>query len=209
MNTKLVGILIGVVVVGAGAYYFLQGEENPGDTNGAETTEVQSGSFRSLAGASTPQKCTVENTAGGYTSSGVVYVTPGQMRADFTSSGTPSGTVESHMIVKDNVSYVWSSAAPQGIKMTITSGTTGTAADVPGGFSYDDQVNYRCEAWSPNQSVFELPSEITFMDMAAMMKSPGSAGAGAEMTGSAEQCKACDSLDGAQKAQCLVALSCK
>ena len=209
MNTKIIAIAVGVVVIVAGAYALLTKNNETTDDETGQRVPV-TGTFRDIAAAGSPQKCSVESTKGGYTSTGVVYVAGGLMRGDFTTMGTPSGTIESHMIVKENVSYVWSSATPQGIKMTLTSSANGGGVtSTSGGLSYDDSVNYTCSSWSISQDLFALPVGISFIDVATLPGPGGSAGAGAEMMGTAEQCKACENLSGAEKAQCLVALSCK
>ena len=209
MNTKIIAIAVGVVVIVGGAYALLTKNNNKTGSE-AEQGTTMTGTFRDIAATGFPQKCSVESTKGGYTSTGVVYVAEGLMRGDFITADAPSGSIESHMIVKENVSYVWSSAAPQGIKMNLTSSANGGGVtSTSDGFSYDDRVNYTCSPWSVSQDLFALPAGISFIDIATLPGPGGSAGAGAEMTGTAEQCKACDGLSGAQKAQCLVALSCK
>src|SRR3989344_3616219 len=126
MNKKIIGTVIIAAVVLIGAYAAFKGKSPLSPA----ATIMQSGSFRELAAAPSPQRCIVESTKAGATSSGTVYVASGLMRGDFTTEGTPSGTIESHLIVKNNVSYVWSSAAPQGFKLTLPS-----AASTDGGVS--------------------------------------------------------------------------
>ena len=90
------------------------------------------------------------------------------MRGDFTSVAAGK-TILSHMIVKDNTSYMWSDAMPQGIKMSFDTVATQSDATPQSMVNPDAQVDYSCSAWDADTSMFVLPEGVTFQDMSAMM----------------------------------------
>jgi hypothetical protein len=130
------------------------------------------GSLRSLLGLGKNTMCTFSSTMGDITSSGTVYVSAdGGMRGDFTSE-TKAGTQTSSMIVKGDTSYVWSGS--QGMKMNVEgSAGAGASAETKSNVDLDSQVDYECKNWSVDQSKFNVPSSVKFMDIEAMMKSSG------------------------------------
>lgn len=210
MNTKLIAIVAGVVVVGAGAYFiFTRGSSHTeGLASGPHTAQTNQTSIKDLMSAGNPVACTFTSTAGGYTSSGTVYVAQGSMRGDFVTEGTAAGTIESHMIIKDNTNYMWTSQSAQGIKMTVDAQSTAPAGENQA-VSYDSKVAYDCNDWSPDSSKFSLPSGITFSDMSSMLPGSPSGSAGASADLKAQQCAACNALVGTQQTQCKAALQCK
>ena len=161
--------IVGVVVVlGIGAYIATQGGVSPttpgGESNNTQLDTAsdsnQPTSLKVLLAAGIAQKCTVSSATANSSSSGTVYLAQGMMRGEFTSvSG--GQTVESHMIVKDNTSYVWSDMMPQWFKMSF--GAMGSGAGNQGGVDVNAQANYSCTPWAADQGMFELPASVTFM----------------------------------------------
>lgn len=218
MNKTLIGIIV-VAIVAIGAYLMFKKGDMGSAMNDAQKSAAQSGSIASLAAMSAPSKCTVTHSEDSYESSGTVYVAGGKMRGDFSS--TMSGkTVESHMISDGTTVYTWSSAMPQGVKMTVAATAQPQSPGAPAEANmFQQNVSYDCEAWAPDNSMFDLPSDVNFMDMSSMMQGMPGAGAGAEATGSAGastgapagmSCAMCDSApDGPARDQCRAALNCQ
>ena len=227
INIKIVAILAGLLVIGGGAYILSERAGTTGENNQENVQTDGKTSLRTLASSGQNQKCTYSTTSGGHTSEGVMYIAGGKIRGDFKTLGTPAGDVESHMIIRDDTNYIWSSEASQGIKMSISANAQATAdASTKTAVDYDSNVDYDCDSWLPDNSVFELPTAVTLMDMSTMTNPTGttpvqgsvegnsdagavqgSAGVSADVK--AEQCAACDSIPGAGKAQCRQALQCK
>lgn len=145
------------------------------------------GSLRSLFGMGGSNKCTITNTLpNGGTSSGTVYVSGSMMRGDFTTTVNGAAT-ESHMIRNQDDVYVWTGS--QGAKMNISSMTSAAGAvpaGAPGAVSgsasgkmmastqspigLDQDVSYDCQPWTPSDAEFKVPTSVSFIDVAAMMK---------------------------------------
>ena len=161
-------------------------------------------SMKALLAAGKTQKCTFSNPSDPSNTSGTVYIDNGKMRGDFTST-TDGKTVQSHMIVMDNTSYMWSDAMPQGIKMSFDD-IQKPQTDSKQAVSVNQEVNYSCQGWSADSGTIALPAGITFTDYSAMLKQAAPSGGSAN----SQQCAACDQApDAASRAQCKTALGCK
>lgn len=176
MNTNtIVGLVIAILVVGGGAWYFTSNQgENTGAPQGAsdekKETTMGEGTLASLIARAGSWKCTVSMTSDVAPSSGVAYIANGKVRADFTSSPAASGTKEVHssMIQTDGYVYTWSDMMAQGMKMKVPSATDPAVSEMTPE-KYTEQVSYTCEPWMADGSLFIPPAEVSFLD-------PGSLG---------------------------------
>ncbi len=210
MNTKTILGLIILIIIAVGAY-FIWGKM-PGGTYGPTSTVPVGGgsqSIQQLVGLGKSVTCTFSTTTASGSQQGTIYIANGMVAGDFTANAAGAGDINAHMIVRDNTSYVWTSASNQGFKSTVNASSTGSGSS---GIGYGEQMNYQCQGWNADSSKFNLPTNISFMSTAAYTQPDQGAGAtgaaGASVKGTAAQCAACNSLAGAQKAQCLAALSC-
>lgn len=164
--------VIAVLAIGGGVYFSSQNNSEETNTentgNSSEENEEAKGTFRSLMSLGKSYMCSVKTMMGGVSSEGVVYIdTEKRMRGDFTSvvNGQP---MISSMIRSGDLMYSWSGA--QGVKMIIkeneSSDTEGTG---PSGQSVDldQEVEYKCEDWDKNDSVFMPPSNVNFFELGA------------------------------------------
>jgi hypothetical protein len=170
--TKVLMAVVGVAVVGAGAWYLLQGGTEKvsvtGQTDGHVTGETETGTWNDLLGMATPMECSTGMKTDGVENVGTVFVSGGNMRGDFSS--TVNGkTVDSHIIAKADGIYTWSSGMPQGVKMPRPTATAPAPANSTQSFDPNTELNYSCKAWVADNSKFTPPTDITFMDVAAMM----------------------------------------
>lgn len=215
MNKKI-GIISVIVVlllllVGGGAYLAMK-KTSPSSLDTAPITQNSTanssqGSLKSLFASGKSQKCTFNNTSTDTTKvDGTVYVAAGKVRGDFqtTSNGTP---LSSHMIIDSQTSYIWTDMSKQGFKMAIdTNQQTNTAANNQGP-NMDQNVNYSCQGWSVDNSVFTLPADITFTSFTVPSAMPG----GTNGTGAGtSQCAVCDTIpEGANRDACKTQLHCQ
>jgi len=155
-----------------------------------------------------PQKCTVAYGDASNQSQGTVLVAGGKMRGDFTA--TVQGKAQgSHMLNDGSNVYVWMDGQATGYKMSATATQSTQAQQQTNQQSIDQNAkyNYNCSSWSPSSSDFGLPAGVSFTDVNAMMgQTQASSSASTNMK--TQQCAACNSLSGSQKAQCLSALAC-
>ena len=159
-----VGALV-VVALGVGAF-MMMGKGASGPLS--QTPQTQNTTLKNLFAMGGSNKCTFTSGTQNSQSEGTVYIAGGQMRGDFTSVAAGK-TVMSHMVVKENTSYMWSDAMPQGIKMSFEAMATQSDANPQSTVNPEAQAEYSCSAWSADASMFTLPSGTTFQDMSSMM----------------------------------------
>jgi len=216
MNKKIV-IAIIVIILILLAIFLMKGKgatslEGTNTNTSSENTSSQT-SIKELVAKGKPVTCSFSTTDAANNTGGTVYIAGGNMRGDFTISSTVSKSVSSHMVILDGVSYIWSSESNQGMKMKVDADVVaGQQASAQSPISYDGRSNYNCKSWAPDQNMFNVPSEVTFSDMSAMMQGMPGASGGAG-TGNTEMkammCGSCDKLSGDQKTQCKLAYQCK
>jgi hypothetical protein len=237
MNTQKILIVVGVVaVVLVGAYLYSNRSIAPGPMmmpgEGGTAESTMPRSLRALLALGQSQKCTFTDNVRGMTSNGTIYLSGERMRGDFTSTSA-EGTVASHMISDGTKMWMWQDNENMGFMMEVpeedaVSGDTSVTTDqfeTP--IDLDDtSVDYQCEGWRADLSLFTPPSTVMFHSMAEMMNMGASGSMGAGMSGSdagmgpgmeagggmmdkEALCLSCDSApDGASRAQCRASLQC-
>lgn len=192
----LVIAIIAVLAVGGGAYVVTKNKaaknaevegnletqaNSQADINANENANLginaninakAKGSLRSLLGLAQNTECTFSSTNASTTSSGTVYITSdGDMRGEFQMKTGTQATVTSNMLVKGDISYVWSGT--QGVKMSVSEikANSGTQAQTNQFVDLmDTDVNYDCSAWVRDDSKFVVPTSVNFIDLDAFLK---------------------------------------
>lgn len=190
----IIAIVVFLLVVSFGVYS-LNGKKTIQTENVKSQNTRSQKSLKDLLSLGKPQKCLLEN--------GTIFMSDGKVRSDFSEN--------SHMLVLNNTSYIWSDDQKSGIKTTfdIDSTPNPEAATPEAGargtanFDFNSQNDYNCENWSEDLSIFELPKGVTFQDMSKLVNPVKPAG-----DSNSAQCGYCETLDGDSKTQCLKALSC-
>lgn len=218
MNNKTLIIVIGVVVIIGAIIGFMMMGKPSGEVSDKNQVAPQSGnqkmSMKSLLASGKPQTCTFSNVSGGAgnSSMGTMQIANGKMRGDFTTT-VASKTTQSHMLMIDNVNYVWGDEMPFGIKMNLADfekpeNQKNQAVDL------NQELDYSCNPGTNDPNAFNLPAGVEFKDMNEMMKGimPTSPSMGAGSAGSmnTSQCGMCDQApDAESRTQCRTALGCK
>lgn len=219
MTTKIIATVVAVVLVGAGGYYVIQNngqssvqeQENSTDTSKLDTNDTSfamngEAAFRALFLSGQSLKCDVQYTPDEIegTAVGTVYIAPEQFRADITMTGA-MGSTDMSVIHTNTTGYAWGQT-PVG-QMAIKFDTDNDTKDAENSesFDMDENVQYNCQKWNVDTSVFQPPSNIEFIDLQAQMQSTIDANANIN----AMQCSACNQIsDPSAKAQCLTAMNC-
>jgi len=203
-NAVIVAIVVLLALL-VGGYLLLKAKgTNKVSGNPTTTQDSSPKSLRDLLMSGVAEKCTF--------SEGVTYIASGKVRGDFSMT-TDGKTTNSHMIVDGKTSYIWTDGSTTGFKTTIpdetaatpTSQTTNTTVNSSAS-SFDQKADYKCEAWSVDQTLFTLPAGVTFKDMNVLI--PSMAPTTQTTSGSNSQCSYCNNLTGDSKVQCLAALKC-
>ncbi len=198
MNKNAWIALGAVVVIVAAIGFWYKGHKNPEMASESSTSEQKS--LKDLLTSGSPEKCTFEDTESTAKTQGTVYTANGKMRGDF--SATAGGqTYAGHMIIADNVMNTWVDGMSTGFKIALTAAQTEEASR---GLDANKKMDYHCEAWSANSSLFVLPTTVKFTDMSAAVS-----GSVSGTTGTTNTCAACNNVPDAYKAQCRASLGCK
>lgn len=211
MNKKML-VVAGMVLLAAGCSKAQPSAQTPTTQTTTQATASTQGSasFKDMLAMGKSQKCDAQFTSGQTTSEGTIYLANGQMRGDFTAQDNGK-TIQSHMIVKDQTVYSWMEG--MGMNMAFKSALSANSQssnNQQSSMSTDvnQKVNYNCQSWTEDDSMFALPTGITFSDSSSMMAPPAAASASIGASASASECAACNSVPAAAKAQCLAALKC-
>lgn len=172
---KILYGIIGLIVVLGGAWYVASMPKTPtqtetpdantenmnSDVPSTETAQFK-GSMQGLLARGGSWQCDVSSTVDGIISTGTTYVAGGMMRADFTSNIPQVGEMETHMIMRENTAYTWTSMMNMGLKFPISEaeGEAEVSAEVAA--QVNQEYDYSCKAWPTDESKFALPEGIAF-----------------------------------------------
>ncbi|MCA9365866.1 hypothetical protein KC723_03140 [Candidatus Kaiserbacteria bacterium] len=189
---KIIILCLAILVIGIAIWYFISGKNSPSaeltnDNSSAIDSEMSEnnqdkmeapsglGSLASLIGLGQNITCDYSFSDEGNSGSGTGYFAKDKMRVDSTMQ-TDGQTYDSHMINDGEYTYVWTTTSDQPFAMKMP--VEEFEQDSPlieedsqqTQVSMDQQVEYDCNSWSVDQSVFVPPADIEFTDMEAMMK---------------------------------------
>lgn len=222
MNTNNKKIIASVLLLILAIVLFLLFKKNPVDSSTSSQSDsmlpkattndsdssIFSGSIFDLAKSGGNVMCSYETEDEKYKMTGKSYISGKKMRMISTTTLAGQPPVESHMISDGEWFYSWSNAMPQGMKMKISEIEKSTAPTTPGDQSAQvdklkQDYDFECNKWNPDNSMFDLPANVEFMDVSQFMKPQSDQGT----TPSA--CAACNYMqDADQKAECLASLNC-
>lgn len=209
MNEKIIGIIIAVLLIGAGAWYFTQNKntsEVQNETATAETEselQIENASLKELMTRGRDTKCTWNNAE--QQSSGTIYVSQGKGRADF--SVTEDGQQKKgHMILASEMSYIWMDNEEKGFKIALNN-TTQTDTSTSQGVNPDEKVDYSCGAWNADSSFFVPPANVDFQEFTMPAIPAPAAGANSQTQMQLDPTAICNSLSEPAKTQCLTSIN--
>lgn len=204
MQKNWIWIVIAVIVVALLAYFVLG--------RGGALSTLGNTSLRSLLTSNATQECQFDNGS----SSGTLYVSAGRMRGDFTAKD--SAAAQSHMVIANDIAYLWIDGSSQGYRMPFENLTATSSTQASGGIDADAKVASKCESWSATDATFALPTDVSFNPVGAPAgdmtpTTTGSTQTSVEASSSqsyyAQQCAACGAItDPEAKAQCVASFDC-
>jgi len=160
----------------------------PSENKGSNTTnvetneeeEISDSSILDLAKLGKNAKCTYNSDEGGTIMEGVVYVSGNKTRSDMKITTAEGTKMDSSSITDSEWMYMWTSETDQGTKMNLKEmealaskyeNEDGSVEESD--YQYKDQtqkVDYKCRPWVVDNSKFDVPTNINFIDMNEMMK---------------------------------------
>jgi hypothetical protein len=186
MKKALPLILIGAVVLAAGAYFLSQNNQTMPETAEPEQQEQQmseeqeqtndqssiTGNLKKILGMGRSLKCSWSSGD----ASGTTWVKNGMFYNEVSAEGNQART-----IFKDDCMWSWQEGKEQGVKMCyspeeaeeIISGQSEETQENTGmdtDESVPADVNYNCQPATVSDSRFEPPADIQFLDIQQMMQ---------------------------------------
>jgi len=137
--------------------------------------ENLSGNIFDLVNLNKSIKCTFKSETEGGAASGVTYVANGKTKTEFEIKNDEMD-IKSYSISDGDWMYTWTSENNQGTKMNLNEMQDMADENIEEEteeIEYTNQTqdfDYKCTPWSVDNSVFELPENIEFMDLSEMMK---------------------------------------
>lgn len=203
MNKKLIAPIAVVIILIIGGFLFLNKSQVavPAQTNTTNqvTDTAQKSSFLDLFKSGTNQTCVITQDQ----NSGTVKISGDKSRVDMTTT-SESKSIETHVIASADYLYMWNSESKDGFKFKnepAASTSTTPSEQSASKFDLNQQVDLKCTPGTVDPSVFNLPSDIKFTDLAETMKKVEGVKQGLSTS-------ACDAItDPAAKAACISALS--
>lgn len=184
MKKLLPIVLIGVVILGVGAYLLSQNRETQVTEQGEqdkqvtiqqadEEAETFTGSLREMLGLGRAMRCTWSK---GEAASGVAWVKGEMFYSEIEAQGE-----QNYSIFKDNCMWSWQEGRPQGVKMCFSpeeaeeliSGESEASQQTDTGTSMPTEVQYNCQPTAVSDNKFNPPEDIEFLDVDQMMQGIG------------------------------------
>ncbi len=186
MQQIIISIIIGLIVIGGGAYVYqnkMSSHTEPIETSTemitvATTSTTNQPSFLEMLQSGEQYECTfsVTDTGNGVPATGTTYISGQQYRvtADTTIDMNP---ITINVISQGPTMYMWTSnnTAMPAMKIDLTdiSATTTTShtPDTPVDWLQNPNTNatYDCQKWTADPAMFVPPIDIEFIDMKDMM----------------------------------------
>ncbi len=189
MNTSkkrnlIVGVVAIVLLIVIGVLAFLlfkpsnsddlnnsnNGEEsNSKDNDGSNKAETNKEfkTFVDLLKSNKNIKCEWTEETDGTNFNGTIYVSNGMMRQSFSDSEDNNGEI----LLSGNSMYIWEEESAQGIKMSTESDDESALDELINDYSgledFDlssDNTSIKCDDWKADNSLFEVPTNVEFMD---------------------------------------------
>ncbi|MEK9178763.1 MAG: hypothetical protein AAB801_03215 [Patescibacteria group bacterium] len=209
VNIKLIGVAAAIVILGLGGILFYNQSKKaqpiPSTETAKEETKESPRTLSGLLAQGTSQECSFsyDDPKDGSTK-GVTFVTKNKVRADLDITDS-KGKLSAVSIIRDgDTNYIWGTELESGIKLTLSEEEFETNEQIQGSLDANKDVDYKCKGWIVDNSKFNPPSNIDFLDLSNLqITQPKSTG-----SGSSSQCGACNSLSGDAKTSCLQSLNC-
>jgi hypothetical protein len=184
----------------------------------SEELESFSGSLKDLIARGKDLKCTysVSGIPGQGQMSGTTYISGEKSFNQSKISGTDLN-METNILIDGEYMYTWSNMTDKGTKMNmekikemeLESENDGDYEEFTQ--NYDEEYDYKCTSWKKDNSKFQAPANIEFMDLTTMMTGmTGSLDSGATNDGLGDMCAMCDIVPNEEdKKECLANLGCE
>lgn len=214
-------IAIALVIVVALGIYALSSNKDSATQETTETTDRAqtensdlqgTGGLKNILSLGKDLSCTFERSDDNGGFSGTAYVSGNKLRGDFTMHLEGTGDIDSHLIKADDTTYVWMGNTGSKFSDTAIDADTKPQTDT-NSVNLDDEVKYSCSPWRKDTSKFEIPEDVTFTDLSALMENLPDTAIDSTTPSTTPvpkvDCSMCDQVPaGSAQDQCKAALGC-
>lgn len=177
---KILAIILIVAILGIGGYFYLNSKSSKAPTIQPTTQNAPSNVFTSIKDAiskSIPLKCEYDNQG----KKTITYIKGDQISTTYDIDATKKG----HALVLGKTTYIWEDGKTQGTKITITEEQIKQGQEMAKNYKNTppqqkedtvaklEQYKQSCKQEVVPNSVFEVPSDIKFVDLNEQMKKSG------------------------------------
>ncbi|MFH0804121.1 MAG: hypothetical protein V1896_00780 [Candidatus Zambryskibacteria bacterium] len=168
---KITWFVIIIIIIIGGFYLFVY--KAPVTQQSEKVSENRS--IADIIALGKPYECSFSKSDGSSRVAGVIRIADGKVRGDFDLNMIiPEGVQQegpsnfaSHLIIKDGISYIWTSLQAIGYKSPAVQSTESNASPIAQAqiVGIEDKEDYACSDWGVDPKTFEPPSGITFLDL--------------------------------------------
>jgi len=118
-------------------------------------------------------KCTYEDDGDDKNIKTQTYISNGKTRSDIEIEEVDGSITESHVLSDGEWMYTWSIESKQGNKINLkeikeqSTKIEGQNADYS---NQSERVDYKCSPWIADESKFEIPTDVEFINITEMME---------------------------------------
>ena len=159
-------------------------DDNQGESSSNDNQEQNEngfvGTLEELINKGESYQCSASYDVDGVSISTAYYIDAKNEKSRTDTTSTMNGNpVITHTIINTDASYTWQEGASQGTKITFDEVDESEAEDLAEGNEDDydnepllaadnyleDDLNFECDKWRVDESMFELPSGVEFRDL--------------------------------------------
>lgn len=209
MTKTIITLIILLALLGGGIAFFSKDSTEPIEES-AMTMESYSGNLKNLLSNEKNLTCTFSKEDEFGKMDGTVFVANNKFYGEFTLTTLENEEFKTNIIHDTEYNYTWGSSPAGDIAIKFKNSDeeklNTTDDDENNFFNPNEEIDYKCDAWSVDDSVFTPPSEIEFMNLSSQFMDIED---GQQADGIDAKCDTCEMIpDEKAKAQCKVALQC-
>ncbi len=178
-----------------------------------DSVDSVSGSIFDLVGMNN-KMCTYTYEDGEVLSNGSIYAANSEQMYGEIDTVINNETRLMRILYLTDFMYVWDQTTKEGMKVSRESFDPSDFENFEGDatmpdLNYTANYDFDCTNWDVDNSLFNVPSDVNFVDMSAMIETFNSSNSPTGVMNNQDMCGACQSIqDASARADCLAALDC-
>jgi hypothetical protein len=174
MKAKAIIIsVVALLAIGMGVVFAVVNQNNSQDQSGS-TNNSERTSIANLLAQNKNLVCTYNYTGNdGNKSSGTAYIAGERMRGSFAIDNAQQAEQKSELLRDDQYQYIWDGQTNTGLKMdtsTIGADTDYNETSAQPSIDQNQEYDFDCSDWRVDESLFQVPDNVTFTDYTAQIE---------------------------------------